>query len=193
MIVKLTEKQYASFGNYVPGDIAHLFTHDTWPSTDQTIAVRAPYVAWEIALEEISERTFTRSHKDPGDRKRLKSLLMRISKPMNIVLMHPSFKGVSMVGHETSVFCGWPIEPDRYGRRWLPSIRNEPPQDPPPPFEVLAPVWSSVDGISVTTWTPAMAVMAPPLWIYDRRLNEALSQRTALPALRPASPSAGPR
>jgi hypothetical protein len=192
MIVRLTGRQFEAFGDYVPADIAHLFAHDTAPAAEQSIAVRAPYVAWEIALEEISVRTFTRSTKAAGASKRLRSLLTRISKPMNILLVHPALKGQAMVGHEASIIPAWQIETDKFGRSWLPSIRNVDNPDPNSRFELLCPNWSMNRGLEVTTWGPQSSLLAPPLWIYDRALNEALSQRTALPALRPALPSAAP-
>jgi hypothetical protein len=190
MIVRLTDKQYKTFGNYVPDDIAHLFTHDSWRTNDTTVDVRAPYVAWEIALEGISHRLFVQGlGRNPGDRKRMKSLLMRISKPMNVILMHPALRGQAMVGSLMDIFCGWPIEQDQFGRRWLPSIRNVTTALPDAHFQMLTPQWGFINGAEYTEWTWANPVIAPPLWIYDPPLNEALNQRTALPALRPASPS----
>lgn len=176
--VRITPNMLDRMADYVDPSTLPVFHHDVVQSTKHLIDVTAPFIAWQVLVDEIGTRMAMRGGRVMTDHTTfLRGILRRAATPMNAVLMHPALVGRAKAGaHDgDGAFPVWSMPtPDRWGRVWWPMPNGG-------EFELLKPRLRMDHGLRYTCWDHLG--LTPRHWAHDPTLHIAIAERTALPAL----------
>lgn len=187
--VLLTQLQRDALRRYIPPQLAPVFEHDVVNagSGRYTAHITAPFIAWQILVEEVHMRMTTRGGRREGDHTGfLQSLTARMATPVNRLLMHPALAGRAKAGNHMvdGAFPVWSQDEDRWGRIWWPAPNGG-------EFDLLKPTVWKANGLQLTSWSH-LGVTARH-WCHDPALHVAIAERAPLPELIPvAAPQRSP-
>ena len=178
--VHITDRMLDAITPYVPETTLPVFHHDVKKISAYLLEVIAPYVAWEMLVDEIAERMMTRGARPNGQHTNmLKGLLARTSKSLAVVQVHPALRGRAKAGDalRDGVFPAWSQPPDGFGKIWSPTPTDG-------EFRLLKPRMDRDPQLGPYTMWDQFG-HGRTHWCYDPEVHVAISESRALPELRP--------